>query len=244
MKTETPLYPSLVPTSWARFLFAALALALTGVLFALLPVADAINRKAAPVRLAAAPAAAAPQHTVRKRVEFDEAPSGAKTSAVTQPRAPSSPFRRPAPPLKLPSHRLPNLSHALPLTTLLPGVGDVSLAFAVSTPAAEGEAAPAAPLRPFTVRDLDEPPRLLITLRPLYPLLAKQRGIEGHVDIEFLIAKDGAVGTVTVLHADPPEVFNDAACKTAKHWRFSVPQKNGVAVDVLARQRIQFRLEK
>ena len=243
MNPESPLYPSLRPTSWKRLLFASLALFLTGLLFALLPLADAINRKVSPLRLPVKPAVAAPLHVSRKKLEVTESRPSPKATNVAQPRAPTQQAQRPRPVLKL-SRQLPNLSQRLPLGTLLPGLGDTAFNFATGPTVAEGLSAPATPLTSFTVRDLDAPPRLLNTLRPLYPLLAKQRGLEGYVDIEFVITKDGSIGTVTVLQADPTEVFDDAACKTAKNWRFSVPKRAGIAVEVLARQRIQFRLEK
>jgi protein TonB len=64
------------------------------------------------------------------------------------------------------------------------------------------------------------------------------------VDIEFEIEANGAVNTVGVIKAEPPGVFDESACAAARRWRFSVPLKDGKAVRVLARQRIQFRLEK
>ncbi len=64
------------------------------------------------------------------------------------------------------------------------------------------------------------------------------------MDIEFLIGPDGTVSGVTVLHSEPTELFDESARKTAQRWRFSAPKRDGKAVSVLARQRIQFTLEK
>jgi len=143
------------------------------------------------------------------------------------------------------------VSLALPMSSLRPGLGDVSVNFGVvAPPHSASESAdriePMEPIdpTPFTVRDLDAPPRLLVPVRPIYPLKAKQRGIEGYVDIEFEIEADGTVNTVEVVGSQPSEVFEEAACSAARRWRFSVPLKDGEAVKVLARQRIQFRLEK
>ena len=243
MKKETPLYPSLLPTSLTRLLFAALALLLTSMLFALLPVADAIRRPVSPLRLPAKPAIAAPLHVLRKKATVTESRPSPNASAVAQPRMPSPQSQRPIPALKL-SRQIPNLAQVLPLTTHLSELGDISFDFVSEIPTAEEMASPTVPIKPFMVSDLDAPPRLLSTNRPPYPMLAKQRGIEGFVNIEFVINKDGTVGAVKVLHSNPTEVFDAAACKTATNWRFSIPKKNGVAVDVLARQQIQFKLEK
>ena len=120
----------------------------------------------------------------------------------------------------------------------------MSLRFGVLAAEPSESASPPA-VKPFVLRDLDAPPpRLLTPAKPLYPLLAKQRGLEGHVDIEFLIGPDGTVSGVTVLHSEPTELFDESARKTAQRWRFSAPKRDGKAVSVLARQRIQFTLEK
>ena len=143
------------------------------------------------------------------------------------------------------------------MNTLQPGLGDVSVDFTIVTPPAPpptpvySKPSPPrvsrpkpTPKKPLLVRDLDARPRLLVPARPRYPLQAKQSGIEGYVDIEFEIEANGEVNTVRVLQAEPPGVFDESACGAARRWRFSVPLKDGKAVKVLARQRIQFRLEK
>ncbi len=237
MTGSTPL-PSLHVPAPARVLYAVLSFALTFAAFAVLPVFDAIGQHSRPTReLLDVPVVAAPPP--------------AKTEHVTKP----PPKKRPKPKLRArneiraiePLGRNLSLETALtlPMTSLQPGLGDVSVDFGIVAPSAPvSKAPPPPPTVPFTVRDLDAPPRLLVPVKPLYPLRAKQRRIEGYVDIEFQIEPNGEVKTVKVIESEPPGVFDDSACNAARRWRFSVPRKEGKAVKVLARQRIQFRLGK
>jgi len=209
------------------------AATMTVLSFGLLPAFDAIGRRSQPslATVSARMITAPPKNAVR-------------------PEHRPAPRRRPKPKLTI-EPKLRNLTPSVPNTSLAAALGApvmtlhqvlgaVALDFRVAEPAAP----PSKPPEPvtFTVRDLDAPPRLLTVSKPRYPFRARQRGIEGHVDIEFTIEADGSVGTVTVTGAEPRGVFEDSACEAARRWRFSTPQREGTAVRVLARQRIEFRL--
>ena len=47
-----------------------------------------------------------------------------------------------------------------------------------------------------------------------------RRKIEGRVTVQFTIQPDGSVASPSVVSADPPGVFDQAALAAARGWRF------------------------
>lgn len=84
----------------------------------------------------------------------------------------------------------------------------------------------------------------LVRIPPRYPRLAARRGLEGVVRVAFTITKDGLVSQARVLSADPPGVFDAAALKAVRKWKFSPKMVDGKAVEQTAAQEITFRLSK
>jgi protein TonB len=70
----------------------------------------------------------------------------------------------------------------------------------------------------------------LVRVDPQYPPKAKQRRIEGWVDIEFTIGPAGTVEDPRVIHAQPPAVFDQAALRAVRRWRYSPKVVDGTAV--------------
>ena len=60
----------------------------------------------------------------------------------------------------------------------------------------------------------------------------------------FTITKDGRVFNPKVLSASPPGVFENAAIKAIKKWKFNPKIINGQAVEQSAAQEITFKLAK
>lgn len=75
---------------------------------------------------------------------------------------------------------------------------------------------------------------------PSYPMRARRRGLEGYVEVSFIIRPDGSVdaGSLKVIDADPAHVFDRAVMEAISQWHF--PQADDVR---RATQRIQFQLE-
>lgn len=82
----------------------------------------------------------------------------------------------------------------------------------------------------------------LVRIPPEYPAHARMRRIQGYVDVEFVVDKEGRVRNATVVGANPPGIFDRAALNSIAHWRFEPKHQDGQAVDVIARQRIEFEL--
>jgi protein TonB len=79
----------------------------------------------------------------------------------------------------------------------------------------------------------------LVRVDPDYPPRARQRGIEGYVDIEFTISPVGTVQNPRVIGANPSFVFDRAALRAVRKWKYNPKIENGVAV---TRSGIQVRL--
>lgn len=78
---------------------------------------------------------------------------------------------------------------------------------------------------------------------PEYPERALARGIEGRVTVEFIIKPNGDVADLTIVNAEPGEIFNEAALAAIKQWKFKQKLVNGVAVEQRTRQTLSFKLD-
>ncbi len=94
----------------------------------------------------------------------------------------------------------------------------------------------------FAQGDLDEPPRAKVRTPPVYPFKARQRNIEGYVEVKLLVQPDGSVGSVEILEARPPGVFDQAALDAVPHWRFSPGLIEGRAVPSWVITRVVFTM--
>ncbi|WP_083005541.1 energy transducer TonB [Halomonas sp. GT] len=76
-------------------------------------------------------------------------------------------------------------------------------------------------------------------VNPSYPPRAQRRGMEGFVEVEFVIRRDGSVdnSTIRVTRAQPRRVFEDAAREAIARWQFEPGQQLRRAT-----QRIEFQL--
>ncbi len=70
---------------------------------------------------------------------------------------------------------------------------------------------------------------------PQYPPAAYRQGIRGVVTVEFTIEPNGHTANVHVINSRPPRIFDFAAIRAVKQWRFA-PRTQPIRV----RQSIQF----
>jgi protein TonB len=83
----------------------------------------------------------------------------------------------------------------------------------------------------------------LVRVEPQYPMSAKQRGVEGWVELEFTITAAGTVTNIVVTASNPGTVFNRSAVNAVSKWKYNPKIVNGTAVDRPGvRQRIRFEL--
>lgn len=78
----------------------------------------------------------------------------------------------------------------------------------------------------------------LSTARPQIPEWAYKRGIEGWVEVVFVVGPNGRVGNVRIVNAQPKGVFEAAAIESISNWIY---QPNGKTSEVF--QRVEFKLE-
>lgn len=77
---------------------------------------------------------------------------------------------------------------------------------------------------------------------PPYPEAAREVGTEGYVDVSFVVLRDGNVGWVRVLGAEPAGLFEDAATHGVRTWRFEPARRLGEPVECRFSTRVKFQL--
>ena len=77
---------------------------------------------------------------------------------------------------------------------------------------------------------------------PRYPRLAKTRGIEGQVRVAFTINPQGQVQDPKILAADPAGVFEKAALRAIKKWKFAPQVEQDKPTSTLAAVTIVFKM--
>ena len=95
----------------------------------------------------------------------------------------------------------------------------------------------------FELGDLDQPLITLTRLQPVYPVHAKNKGIQGWVLVRFLVNEQGNTEEPFIVDADPPDIFNSSVINCLAGWKFRPGTVDGVAVKVLAETEIRFELE-
>ena len=78
---------------------------------------------------------------------------------------------------------------------------------------------------------------------PEYPQSAREHGIAGWVDVQFMVQADGALNEITVVAAQPAGVFEQSALDAVRHWRYQPPLKDGAPVAQRARVRVRFAVQ-
>jgi protein TonB len=221
-----------IPPRLQRPLAAAwISLGLHAAVIALVQVAPpgAADRAESVIEARLVPTHAAPPAADTPPVAPEDAPQAVPQLApsttvealpVAEPLAP--PPAQPAPPAAPPQPADPALAAAPP---------------AVVPPAAA--APPAATITSsvdltyYDARAVDVHPRALREIVPDYPEDADRRQLSGKVRLQLKLEADGRVSDIEIVHADPPEVFDESVLKAFRNARFAPAQKNGHPVRAL-----------
>ena len=83
----------------------------------------------------------------------------------------------------------------------------------------------------FSMASADGDAVPMVRVPPQYPERALQRGIEGRVLIEFTISRSGSVKDAKVIAYEPSQIFNKAALRAVKQWKYDPKIVNGKAVE-------------
>jgi len=95
----------------------------------------------------------------------------------------------------------------------------------------------------FEAYELDQAPQPIVRVPPSYPYAARERGIEGAVQVKMLITTDGTVGQVAILDARPEGMFEESVRRTLPQWKFSPGKIQGKAVTAWVVTTIRFTLD-
>lgn len=72
----------------------------------------------------------------------------------------------------------------------------------------------------------------IVRVAAVYPRRALQRGIEGFVDVEFIVTKQGSVRDPKVVQASPEGIFEQAAMDATLKYKYKPRVVNGEAMEV------------
>ena len=88
---------------------------------------------------------------------------------------------------------------------------------------------------------VDEKPKLINEIKPVYPEIARQSMVQGTVVIQALIDEEGQVYIEKVIQSVP--MLDQAAIDAVRQWKYSPAKLNGEPVKVHADITITFRLK-
>lgn len=94
-----------------------------------------------------------------------------------------------------------------------------------------------APAAALAQSDL-EPLKVLKTVPPIYPAIAKVRRLSGQVEVEVTVGKDGRAHNPKLVGGQP--VFRDAAFDAVKQWLFKPAKLNGEPIEQTTRIKVDF----
>ena len=94
---------------------------------------------------------------------------------------------------------------------------------------------------PFRPGSGVEPPRLLREIKAGYTDEARRANIEGEVELEIVVRRDGSVGDVKVVRGLRGGL-SDQAVQAVRQWRFAPGRMKGVPVDVVVEVGVEFKL--
>ncbi|MDJ0764141.1 MAG: TonB family protein [Myxococcota bacterium] len=84
----------------------------------------------------------------------------------------------------------------------------------------------------------------MVRVQPMYPPAAAQQRLEGWVILQFTISKMGSVKDAKVVKGQPPGVFEKAALRAIKKWKYKAKVVDGERVERPGiRVKLTFELE-
>ena len=174
------------------------------------------------------------QHRVRPSVVPPPPPPPTAAAAASTPAATPLPAAPPAPNLDLPDPGLPSDG----LTLALNPLKDIGLG------AFEGLGTDRGLAPRSDDREPDVPPQLTVMpdLTQFFPQAALRRKLSGRSIVAVRVGTDGRVVAADVLRSEPPGIFERAAARAARSFRFIPARKKGRAVAARTRLELKWQL--
>ena len=116
-----------------------------------------------------------------------------------------------------------------------PGEGSLGANFADTTNQ------PAVPAAPVAQGGDVTPARMITSVPPIYPALAKSQHVAGSVRVDALVDANGRVTTMKVVSG--PSLLHQAAMDALRQWKYQPATLNGKSVPMHLAVTIQFRLQ-
>lgn len=97
----------------------------------------------------------------------------------------------------------------------------------------------------FQIYEVQQSPIPIHRIEPIYPYLAKNKGIEGYVTLEFVVDTYGNVlaDTTKIIDSQPKSIFDQASLQSIKKWKFRPGTFDGKPVAVNVSQTMVFELQ-
>jgi TonB family protein len=86
------------------------------------------------------------------------------------------------------------------------------------------------------------PPAPIQREAPAYPQAVRAIGVEGTVEVALTVLRDGSVGWVQVVRAEPRGYFEQAAAIGVRQWRFRPAARDGEPIECRMHARVRFAL--
>ena len=87
---------------------------------------------------------------------------------------------------------------------------------------------------------VEQKPKLIKSINPVYPEMARRAGLQGQVLVAFIVTREGRVVEPRVLKG--PEIFRAAALEAVSQFLFEPAMQNDRAIAVRITMPIRFRL--
>ncbi len=91
----------------------------------------------------------------------------------------------------------------------------------------------------------EEPPNLIKSVPPVYPVFARNQRIQGEVWLEVEILADGSVGAIEVSKSilPGPGGLDESAINAIKQWKYSPAKREGKPVSCWVTFPVKFTLD-
>jgi len=78
---------------------------------------------------------------------------------------------------------------------------------------------------------------------PEFPRSAREKSINGWVDVQFLVRTDGTVGDASIVGAQPVGIFEQSALDAVRRWRYRPVVQGGQPVSQHTHVRVRFAMQ-
>jgi protein TonB len=72
----------------------------------------------------------------------------------------------------------------------------------------------------------------IVKIAPVYPMMARNRGIEGHCLVEYTVTAAGTTKDVVVIESQPPGIFDKVSIEAALKFKYRPRVVNGEPIEV------------